>query len=211
MKSSLTGSVPAPSGAVLRFLRTQTEEVSFFTPNSTALRCPNRLRAGAQLRHERLLSRNLTTSPRRRATVEASLINWDLFRPALSPKPSQLAILENILKYKGRSQATSRGRNLSTGKGTPLLRRWWGQETQQSKNGLRPEDVPPLPAFLDDVGNTGGLPGRGLKGKAGNELKLRCTEIDAKGNVITVDGEFKKSELIAKVAVTLHKAHSSHC
>ena len=41
--------------------------------------------------------------------------------------------------------------------------------------------------------------GRNLSGKASNELKLRCTEFDENGNVTLVNGEFKKSELIAKV------------
>ena len=41
--------------------------------------------------------------------------------------------------------------------------------------------------------------GRSKTGKAGNEMKLRCTEIDENGNVTTVNAEFKKSELIAKV------------
>jgi len=35
--------------------------------------------------------------------------------------------------------------------------------------------------------------------KAANEQKLRCTEFDENGNVVLVNGEFKKSELIAKV------------
>ncbi|MCJ1251193.1 magnesium ion transporter [Trapelia coarctata] len=35
-------------------------------------------------------------------------------------------------------------------------------------------------------------------GKAPNELKLRCTEFDENGKVTLVNGEFKKSELIAK-------------
>jgi hypothetical protein len=37
------------------------------------------------------------------------------------------------------------------------------------------------------------------KAKAGNELRLRCTEFDKMGRVTLVSGEFKKSELIAKV------------
>lgn len=35
--------------------------------------------------------------------------------------------------------------------------------------------------------------------RAANELKMRCTELDEHGNVTLVSGEFKKSELIAKV------------
>ena len=36
-----------------------------------------------------------------------------------------------------------------------------------------------------------------------NELKMRCTELDEHGNVTLVSGEFKKSELIAKVRTAL--------
>lgn len=36
-----------------------------------------------------------------------------------------------------------------------------------------------------------------------NELKMRCTELDEHGNVTLVSGEFKKSELIAKVGSLL--------
>jgi magnesium transporter len=41
--------------------------------------------------------------------------------------------------------------------------------------------------------------GRTMSAKAANEQKLRCTEFDENGNVVLVNGEFKKSELIAKV------------
>ena len=44
--------------------------------------------------------------------------------------------------------------------------------------------------------------GRGLAAKASNELKLRCTEVDGNGVVTLVNGEFKKSELIAKVRLS---------
>lgn len=40
---------------------------------------------------------------------------------------------------------------------------------------------------------------RQLSQKAALEPMLRCTEVDENGNVILVDGEFKKSELIARV------------
>lgn len=43
--------------------------------------------------------------------------------------------------------------------------------------------------------------GRGLAAKASNELRIRCTEFDKNGNVTLVNGEFRKSELIAKVGV----------
>ena len=36
--------------------------------------------------------------------------------------------------------------------------------------------------------------------KAATEPRLRCTEVDENGEVILMDGEFKKTELIAKVS-----------
>lgn len=53
-------------------------------------------------------------------------------------------------------------------------------------------DLPPLASFLDDNG------GLGRVSRPTNELKLRCTEFDESGNVTLINGEFKKSELIAK-------------
>jgi len=41
--------------------------------------------------------------------------------------------------------------------------------------------------------------GSRISAKAASEPKLRCTEFDEHGNVVLVNGEFKKSELIAKV------------
>ncbi|GFF59994.1 putative magnesium ion transporter [Aspergillus lentulus] len=54
------------------------------------------------------------------------------------------------------------------------------------------------PALIDDGTEGGFTIGRGLAAKATNEPRLRCTEFDKNGNVTLVNGEFKKSELIAK-------------
>jgi magnesium transporter len=56
--------------------------------------------------------------------------------------------------------------------------------------------MPPLQGFLDD---SPGMGGRIIK--PSNELKLRCTEFDEHGNVTLVNGEFRKSELIAKYSL----------
>lgn len=70
--------------------------------------------------------------------------------------------------------------------------------------GMKPaphrDEMPPLPGFLDD-GTDGSMLNfaRSVSAKAANEMKLRCTEFDENGNVTLVNGEFKKSELIAKV------------
>jgi len=42
---------------------------------------------------------------------------------------------------------------------------------------------------------------RTLTAKAALEPRLRCTEVDEHGEPVITDGEYKKSELIAKVRV----------
>jgi magnesium transporter len=57
---------------------------------------------------------------------------------------------------------------------------------------------PPLP-FKDTIDTPVGFDSLGRMTRAANELKMRCTELDEQGNVTMVSGEFKKSELIARV------------
>ena len=45
--------------------------------------------------------------------------------------------------------------------------------------------------------------GRHISAKAAAQPKLRCTEFDENGNVVLASGEFKKSELIAKVLIPI--------
>jgi magnesium transporter len=62
-------------------------------------------------------------------------------------------------------------------------------------SAARNRQLPPLASFLD-----ASTPRQRVL-KAANEPRLRCTEFDENGNVTLVNGEFKKSELIAKVRV----------
>jgi magnesium transporter len=71
---------------------------------------------------------------------------------------------------------------------------------RKPKTLLKPDDLPPLGGCPDEgIDSSIFNLGRGLSSKGANELKLRCTEFDENGNVTLVNGEFKKSELIAKV------------
>ncbi|KAI9768958.1 MAG: magnesium ion transporter [Geoglossum simile] len=85
---------------------------------------------------------------------------------------------------------------------------------RKPKTVLKPDDLPPLGGFPDEgVDSSIFNLGRGLPGKGANEPKLRCTEFDENGNVTLVNGEFKKSELIAKFGLLprdLRKIDSSH-
>ena len=75
-----------------------------------------------------------------------------------------------------------------------IFRKWLDlkRPLKERPVALRPNDLP-IPFLSDSGGPTLG------RMKAANDLKLRCTEFDEHGNVVVVDGEFKKSELIAKV------------
>ena len=78
----------------------------------------------------------------------------------------------------------------------PLYKKLWTIRPDQEEATSKPNDFNPHPSFL---GEGGGNP-LGFSGsKIANEMKLRCTEFDENGNVTLVSGEFKKSELIAKV------------
>jgi magnesium transporter len=81
------------------------------------------------------------------------------------------------------------------------LRQLLGLKQAKHEPKLKPDDLP-ANATLGEDGQEGNLfyVGRTLTAKAPNELRLRCTEFDENGNVTLVNGEFKKSELIAKVS-----------
>ena len=62
---------------------------------------------------------------------------------------------------------------------------------------LEPDDLPNQDGDGDHISMFSSP--RQLSKKAALEPRLRCTEVDENGNVILIDGEFKKSELIARV------------
>ena len=201
MRPSLSTRKLVPSNTLLRFLRTQSEEACFFTSNSSVPR-PSSEPAAPSFPQRPLSLRHITTTHRRRASVQSSLLSFDFLRPAPTTKsveplirssefPSRQCFRPGFIHDSIRRSSTERRH---------VFGRWWNQDNQGDRSTIRPTDLPPLPNFLDEVGNSG-FGGRGKVAKPGNELKLRCTEIDENGKVTTVNGEFKKSELIAKVSL----------
>jgi magnesium transporter len=90
---------------------------------------------------------------------------------------------------------------------TPVDRRAFSTTTQKYAWGIfgakKPQQpsqprayTSPLSGVMDDSGSLNSL-GRHMR--SANELKMRCTELDENGHVTMVSGEFKKSELTAKV------------
>jgi magnesium transporter len=73
----------------------------------------------------------------------------------------------------------------------------FGRRQPRESRSLPPP--PPLSEVMGDAPIPIGFESLGRMTRAANELKMRCTELDDQGNVTMVSGEFKKSELIAKV------------
>ncbi|GAD99294.1 inner membrane magnesium transporter mrs2 [Paecilomyces variotii No. 5] len=196
----------APSASLLRFLRSQSDALCFFTANPKAC-----TRASGESWSQHKDSGNVSLGRTSRwtdmdsvpcqASLEAALL------PMLNPlsksanasqsQPSPSVRRPTALYPLSSSQFS---RNVST-KSRPLLRRLLDLKRAKTTDGqkLNRTGMPQVTTALDDgaEGNLFNL-GRTLAAKASNEMRLRCTEFDGSGNVTLVNGEFKKSELIAK-------------
>lgn len=121
----------------------------------------------------------------------------------MHPRPSQYHHLH--LHHPKAHNVNLRRAASTTTTGNPWLSGLFklGKKAKSKKGDSRSDDAGPttLNGFLGDATDTTMLNfGRTtVSNKASNELKLRCTEFDENGNVTLVNGEFKKSELIAKV------------
>jgi len=77
-----------------------------------------------------------------------------------------------------------------------LAASWWPwrkhRSVRSSCDPLQVDDLP-VPTLADDTTYPRIL-------NPTNDLKIRCTEFDESGNVTIVNGEYKKTELIAKVS-----------
>lgn len=200
----------APSASLLRFLRSQSDSVHFFTANpTTRASSPRESALSHQSRKPRTSSlartskywTHLDPAPCQ-ATLEAGLFSIPKsIRPESSstPRSSRLSLCHRNSNANPLLPPFKSSRNAST-KSRPLLRRLLdlkrGRAAGKDEHKPNGNNGP----FLDDgTGNLFNI-GRSLAGKASNELRLRCTEFDNNGNVTLVNGEFKKSELIAKVS-----------
>lgn len=192
----------APSPNLLRFLRSQSESF-FFTSNPTKQRANTLKITSDRWNNSRGNWIRLSPAPCL-AQIEASFLPvWPAVKISTPRKSSQLRTslttrseaIRSIKCVNFSSHGSSR--NVST-----KSRRWWHnwlfkkESYQKWKNSASP----PITSFTDDgaEGNLFNL-GRTLASKTLDEPRLRCTEFDENGNVTLVNGEFRKSELIAKV------------
>jgi len=202
----------APSPTLLRFLRAQSEALIFSQKDikvgcaGLSRRRPNAF-PGAPTPHcgvksvgrglsARLLS---TVTSRRNATLHAAV--WDL--ESILPKSlrgQRTTVTDNKTKPPPASGGSQRhsSSDLSPRECQPRWKEWLFGPAM--KGGSRVDDRD-LCIQLD--AETGSIfPRRSLTAKAALDPRLRCTEVDGNGDVIMVDGELKKSELIAKASVS---------
>ncbi|OAA74982.1 inner membrane magnesium transporter MRS2 [Akanthomyces lecanii RCEF 1005] len=199
---------PVPSRSLLRFLRTQSE-TAFFTPShvrgtrASGARVCNRVRLyNTETQRCRAASEAASSQP---SALEASL------RPFQSPRPQQQQQqrrdVSSTTKASGWNKATKSGGGDPT---NSWQERLWGMAARRGFKPLKPDDLPGGDEFEHgSMFNSR----RVMTAKAAAEPRLRCTEVDEHGQVILVDGEFKKSELIAKYGLLprdLRKIDSSN-
>ena len=198
MKSLASTRLTAPSSTLLKFLRSQADSLCFFTSCAPSNPCSAGHEVTYAPRHlssYKPPSRSLTTTARRNATLEASLLNLD-FLPqasnlrflslARSSRPNGAAVYYKSQDKQCQARWSSSDTEEAQWRRWFALRRW----SKEKSPPLRPTG--PLPFLSDTSGATLG------RMKATNDMKLRCTEFDETGRVLVVDGEFRKQELIAK-------------
>ncbi|KAF3399768.1 Mitochondrial inner membrane magnesium transporter mrs2 [Penicillium rolfsii] len=170
----------APSASLLRFLHSQ----SGFASGSAACVRP-RPRAPY---HDVLTSVSRRTSSwarqdscQKRPTLEST----NSYLSDSKTKPSTTISSLSPLTITRNASTTRR----------PFLRRLFDLKRGKTAD---PKSHRNHPAMTDEGADGLFNIGRGLAAKASNELRIRCTEFDKNGNVTLVNGEFRKSELIAK-------------
>ncbi|KAH8695028.1 putative magnesium ion transporter [Talaromyces proteolyticus] len=192
-----------PSVNLLRFLRSQSDLVLFFTTNPTTTY--NKASVASDRRWDLHKLRNSIWTNLHPAPCKAQL-EASLFSPRNGMKrsnpqasshirPSTTPLLTKSFKNTPTpSSATSRYVSTES-------RKWWYRLWLARREYLKWSmlNSPQVTTFTDEgaEGNLFNL-GRTLASKSLNEPRLRCTEFDENGNVTLVNGEFRKSELIAK-------------
>jgi magnesium transporter len=203
-------SIPAPSSSLLKFLRAQTK-ADFFSANT---RCLNNVATTSRRRPVAVtslvtgsapnLGKQFSTGQRSHAVVEASFIpSFDL---QWTRSRSNNASTELLSKASPRRKiylaphdvASSSFSSVSRSQ-SPTGARW--RQIFDLKKQLPPKGKAASTSGLNEGIESGMYLGKALAGKSGNELVMRCTEFDECGNVTLVNGEFKKSELIAKASL----------
>ncbi|PHH52079.1 Mitochondrial inner membrane magnesium transporter MRS2 [Ceratocystis fimbriata CBS 114723] len=212
MSSSLRSTTPAPSRALLRFLRAQSENRPFFSPRCRVL--GNELRGiRVYSSHSSNGSYNATTSPisppnaanplARITPATPVTVSSILTLPVLKRTPS----LGPARGFSGSGRTQASGPNCGSGEEERILS--WRERIFNMRISSMNKDAETQAMEERYMFN----PRRTLTAKAALEPRLRCTEVDENGEVSLTDSEFKKTELIAKYGLLprdLRKIDSSN-
>lgn len=193
--------MPIPSPRLLRFLRLQSENLSFFSPNngpSTRLRCSARKAAlcAAKRLSDSYLGMNSRQSQNDHLHLQSSVFDLECLSQSRA-----LRAPRNLRSGRPALFMTALGTRYSSSdqppadcKRTTWAERLWGPGARSnSASTLKPGDVPNHDA--DGQNNSMFNNRRPLSGKAALEPELLCTAIDEDGRVISVQEKMKKSEL----------------
>ena len=189
----------APSKNLLRYLRFQFDNPSLFHPSfyrsphcRSDLKRPTLHTAPWISRSYSCQKRSALSSPAATRPFTAPRSPYS-YRPSTSSQPT----FGDPCHYPSRQ---IRSFSATPNKTRHSLRRLLGFGRTKAKSELKPDDLPARPATIDDGLETNPFyVGRNIALKTSNEPRLRCTEFDENGNVTLVNGELKKSELIARV------------
>lgn len=175
--------LPAPSASLLRFLRCQ------LNVQSTA--------PCASIKSSAIPGRQCRTFAS--ATERPALRSYNNSAASTYRVPtSKPSCRRSSSNTKASAISPQPHRSLST---TPVLREAFWRRLRKAPRAttaerFRDNGLLPFQDLLDDPSGVGG---RNIK--PSTELKLRCTEFDESGNVVLVNGEFRKQELIAKYSL----------
>lgn len=196
---------PVPSRSLIRFLRLQAD-IALFSRGSSHIHAPfpsSPNLVGAQRAGRRVY----TTKPWSKRKPSTSC-QYECAGPESVAQETKL-LLRGYLSKKRQAPTAKRcfGTTIVRHKvsepdaakaahATSWQERLWGSSAKKGSTPLQPDDLP-----SHDNLEHGSMfnSRRTLAAKAALEPRLRCTEVDENGKVILVDGEFKKTELIAKV------------
>ncbi|KAK3330975.1 hypothetical protein B0H66DRAFT_490852 [Apodospora peruviana] len=213
----------APSWSLLRFLRAQSKAISCFAPthgsNCEGARCStpsliHRRNVGTTSGKQRMANKARSPLPVRYDGVTARPAAFDI--GAILPKgfcqqrtTARLSRLPQSPSEGGARRYSSSDQNTACRSEKPKWKEWlFGPGAKRGRSELKQEDLMSMEEVSGSI-----FPRRSLTAKAALDPRLRCTEVDGNGDVIMVEGELKKSELIAKYGLLprdLRKIDSSN-
>lgn len=195
--------LPVPSLGLLRFLRSQSENLSFFSPNhgpaQSIRHAPGKLMCATR-KQSRTPSRTANALFSSGETqLQSGLFDLGRLLPNAAPRASKSLRTRQTSLFASGLGVRCRSTNQDPDSCVPSWReKLWGTAKRKAPEDLKPDDLP----YSDGDGHNNSMfnTRRQRSQLAELEPRLRCTEVDENGVPILVDGEFKKSELIARVS-----------